>query len=540
MMTGGARRPTPLATRRKSARKAVSKKALHINYEALARASVGDRSSDATRQQLIRKAFAPAMPPPGVLPKSEMSALSRRIGKLRLGMDSTLDAGFDWAAMNGIFAEGLQFMGYQYLSELTQRPEYRRPSSIMAKEMTREWITLHSTADDGVDRGDKIAQIEAEMKRLGVQEMFRVALENDGYFGRAQLFIDMGDFKDRDELKTPLVASRTKIRRGKGIQRLTFVEPIWTYPNWYNADNPLDPAFFKPSTWFVMGLEVHDSRFLTFVGNPVPDLLKPAYSFGGLALSQMLKPYVDNWLRTRQSVSDITHAFSVMVLKTNLTEILNGGAGTEVFARLDLFNRMRDNRGIFALDKDTEEFENVAAPLGSLDKLQAQAQEHMSSVSGIPLIVLFGISPSGLNASSEGELKTFQDWVRGRQESDIGPNLSRILELIQLSLWGEVDRDIGFTFNPLWSLDEKELADVRKVEADTDAVLIGLGAIDPEESRARLAKQKDSPYSSLDLDKVIEPPGQEDLLGSEPEQGGGLGEPGASPAEFNKAEGAGV
>ncbi|WP_198327721.1 hypothetical protein [Mesorhizobium sp. WSM1497] len=36
--------------------------------------------------------------------------------------------------------------------------------------------------------------------------------------------------------------------------------------------------------------------------------MKPTYSFGGLSLSQMVKPYVDNWLETRQSVNDIISA----------------------------------------------------------------------------------------------------------------------------------------------------------------------------------------------------------------------------------------
>jgi hypothetical protein len=53
-----------------------------------------------------------------------------------------------------------------------------------------------------------------------------------------------------------------------------------------------------------MGTEVHASRMPAFVGHPVPDMLKPAYSFGGLSLSQMAKPYVDIWLQTRESVGD--------------------------------------------------------------------------------------------------------------------------------------------------------------------------------------------------------------------------------------------
>ena len=73
----------------------------------------------------------------------------------------------------------------------------------------------------------------------------------------------------------------------------------------------LKPDGMIHSTWYVIaGKELHVSRFLTFVGREVPDMLKPAYSFGGLSIYQMLKPYVDNWLRTRQSVSDLVQKYS--------------------------------------------------------------------------------------------------------------------------------------------------------------------------------------------------------------------------------------
>ena len=48
-------------------------------------------------------------------------------------------------------------------------------------------------------------------------------------------------------------------------------------------------------------------------------------------------------------------------------------------------------------------------------------------------------------------------------------------------------------------MNDKELAEVRKVEADTDAIYLQQGVITQQESRARLAGQEDSPYMGLDL-----------------------------------------
>jgi hypothetical protein len=55
-----------------------------------------------------------------------------------------------------------------------------------------------------------------------------------------------------------------------------------------------------------MSREVHRSRLLTFIGRELPDILKPAYAFGGLSMSQMLKPYVDNRLRSRMRKLGLT------------------------------------------------------------------------------------------------------------------------------------------------------------------------------------------------------------------------------------------
>jgi uncharacterized protein len=444
-------------------------------------------------------------PPPGVMPSG-----------VKLAMDDAMSGNFQWM-LGSQFSEGLEFFGYPYLAELTQRAEYRRPAEIIAKAMTMKWIKLQATGEE--DKSDKIKEIEDALKGLQAQERFQIMVLHDGLFGRGQLFIDMGTNDVPGELKTPLTITKEKIG-DRGIVNLQPIEPMWSYPNQYNSNKPLEKDFFKPQTWFVMGDEVHHTRLLTMVSRPVPDMLKPTYAFGGLSLTQMMKPYVDNWLRTRQSVSDLVHNFSVMVLKTDLGDILNMGGGQQVFNRAQLFNQARDNRGVFLISKDSEEVENVAVPLGTLDALQAQAQEHMAAVPGIPLIIMFGITPTGLNATADPELKEFARNILSLQEDSVRPPLTRVIRMIQVAKYGGWDPEITFKFEPLMPEDMKELADTRKVEAETDELLINAGIITPQESRQRIADQEDSPYAGLDTSVVPEPPAQPG------EEGGGAGLPG--------------
>ncbi len=459
------------------------------------RNTVAQCSSKPARAEI--NPFKPYKPAPGVLPANASG----------LAMDSNIASAAAWAggAYNWAFAQGQEFLGYPYLAELAQRPEYRRIVEVVATEMTRKWIRLDASGDDD-SKTDKIEQIMAEMARLNVRDEFKNSAEGDGFFGRGHLYLDTGDTEDPNELMQDIGDGLNKISKQKvgigDLKALRYIEPVWTYPTNYNSNNPLRDDWYKPEVWFVMGTRIHASRLLTFIGREVPDLLKPAYSFGGLSLTQMAKPDVDNWLQTRDSVSDIISAFSTYVLKTDMMAELQAGGAENMNCRAEVFNQLRNNRGLMMIDKNQEDFLNVSAPLGSLDKLQAQAQEHMASVSGIPLVKLLGVTPSGLNASSDGEIRCFYDWIGAYQEALFRINLTKVVNFIQLSLFGEVDEDIIIQFEPLWELDEKELAEVDKLRAETAQIRIDSGVIAPEEDRQRIASELDTPYPGLDVSDV--------------------------------------
>lgn len=480
----------------------VTKKAPLVSNQMLELARVRRARRD-KRSTIVSNPFAPAVPYPNVLPKGDDQAPL-------LAQDESLSDVTAWATgqyMADSYAEGMVFLGYSMLAVMAQRPEYRVISETIASEMTREWIEIKSVGED--DKSERVKAVEDGLKDLKVQEVFRKAAEHDGFFGRGQLFLDLGDYDDSEALKLSIgdgcdKTSQAKVGRDRPLVAIRAIEPAWTYPAQYNSTDPLAPDWYRPRSWFVMGKEVHKTRLLTLIGREVPDMLKPAYAFGGLSMTQMVKPYVDNWLRTRQSVSDLVHSFVVNVLKTNMgTSSQDGGAA--LFTRVDFFNTVRDNSGTMVIDKDTEEWSNVQTSLGTLDQLQAQAQEQMASIARIPLVKLLGISPHGLNASSEGELRSFYDWIAAFQELMFAEPLATIIGFIQLSKFGDVDPAIVAEFKPLWQLDAAARANVEKTKADTHAVYMDAGVVGPEEVRQAVAGDPDSAYAGLDLEDTPAP-----------------------------------
>jgi phage-related protein (TIGR01555 family) len=453
--------------------------------------------------------FRRAEPMPGIVPAG-------------MAMDyspTSLDQVAAYAATS-LYSEGLGFLGYAYLAELSQRAEYRNVNSIWAEYCTKKWIKL--TGDD-----ERIKLIQQRLEDLKVRDLFNYAITQEGFFGRIHLFMDFDDYDKPAELLSKLLIDKAKIGKERPLKRLNVVEPLWSYPGPYNAQNPLAPDFYNPATWYVSGRTVHASRMLTLVSNPVPNMLKPAYAFGGVSRAQQCKAYVDNWLRSRQSSSDLLHAFSVMVLKTDMEGVLGGG-GTDVvndfFSRVDLFNKTRDNRGTFVIDKNAEDFANVAAPITGVAELVAQSLEQISAISGIPISILLGQTPNGLNASSDGEIRIFYDRILSFLDTNVRPLLQTLLDVVQLSLFDEIDQEIGFEFEALWEMADKDLADIRKSDAEADATYINAGVVDADEVRERLRNDETSLYHGVDLSGSAPEPEEPDDLDLKNGAGGFLQE----------------
>jgi len=337
----------------------------------------------------------------------------------------------------------------------------------------------------------------AECERLKVRENFYRAFLLDCEFGRGQIYLNIAD-ADEGKRQLPLEISPGGIPKGS-LKSIQCFEPYWSTPYSWNAQYPERTDFYKPTSWYIMGRKTHSDRILTFIGREVPDLLKPAYNFSGISMIQLGEMAVNMWLRTRKAVNDLINNYSLLILSTDLGATLEEGGepGTGLIPRLKALTALRNNQGVNAINKDSEEMAFAEATLAGLDKLQAQSQEHMAAVWGIPLVKLTGVTPSGLNASSEGEITVWYDRVGAMQVRIGQPNLEILLKAIQCSLFGAIDDDLVVHWITLDEPTEKELSEIRKSDADMDTGYINAGVISPDEARTRIQSDPDSGYSNL-------------------------------------------
>ena len=129
----------------------------------------------------------------------------------------------------------------------------------------------------------------------------------------------------------------------------------------------------------------------------------------------------------------------------------------------------------------------------------------MCSISRTSAIILTGISPSGLNASSEGEIRVFYDWISAVQEAYYLEPLTICIKVIMLHLWGEIDDSINIKFKPLWQMSPQEESAIRLSDAQADAIYLDRSVVDQEEVREKLARDTNSGWDGLDTSVVVMP-----------------------------------
>lgn len=431
-------------------------------------------------------------PLPGVIPEGKR--------ELTLAMDATP---YDVLNSMSIGAEYSGFRGYPILAAMSQQVEYANMHTIMADEMTRNWIEVKST-----EEGDPaIEEMELALTKYDIKRLIHEAVRQDSEYGVAHIFIDVG--ADDLENAKPLFLDPRKITKGS-LKGFRCVDPNWVYPALYNTNKPLKADFYKPQAWFVMGDTVHESRFIDIVSRPVPDILKPSYNFGGLSLTQLMEDYVVDWRDAKKNIIKVIKSLRMRALKTDMDARLQEPGAFD--KRIKLFTQYQDNQGIWALDLQ-EDLLHMQTSLSELSNLLSNYQEQLCIPSRTTNLKMFGNAPAGLNASGDSELETWHETISGSQELDYRRAIENIFKIIQLSEFGELKPDLYFEFRPLDEVSDEDRANTNKTRVDTVVAAADSMLVSSEEARDALKSIEGAGFENLSGDYEPEeeetPPGGE-------------------------------
>ncbi|AGQ31614.1 hypothetical protein M495_14395 [Serratia liquefaciens ATCC 27592] len=418
-------------------------------------------------------------PLPGVIPSAQKNAA--------LAMDTTP---YDVINSMSIGMEYSGFRGYPILAAMSQQVEYANMHTIMADEMTRNWIEVKSTKEGDPD----IDLMDLALTKYDIKRLIHEAVRQDSEYGVAHIFIDVG--ADDIELGKPLFLDHRKITKGS-LKGFRCVDPNWVYPAMYNTSKPLKADFYKPQAWFVMGDTVHESRFIDIVSRPVPDILKPSYNFGGLSLTQLMEDYVIDWRDAKKNIIKVIKSLRMRALKTDMDARLQEPGQFD--KRIALFTKYQDNSGIWALDNE-EDLIHMQTSLSELSNLLSNYQEQLCIPSRTTNLKMFGNAPAGLNASGDAEIETWHETISGSQELDYRRAIENIFKIIQLSEFGALKPELYFEFRPLDEVGDDDRANTNKTRVETVAIAADSMLISSEEARDALKSIEGAGFENLSGD----------------------------------------
>lgn len=396
-----------------------------------------------------------------------------------------------------------QFLGYPYLAGLSQNGLIRAGVCTIAEEMTKKWIEI-KRGEESAEDDDRVKTLMSALNDFGIPKLFNEAAEKCDFDGGCLIFIDTGE--EDKALEEPLHADPA-LFSGKRIKRFTLVEAINLYPGLYNATDPLAPDYFTPTHWLVLGKRIHRSRLLYFAPNKVNLLLRPAYNFFGIPASQLCLDYVAHFTKTREAAQRLLTKFSLTVFKSDMSAILGGGGADNFDRRMAYLTQWRDNDMILAIDMEREDVVKLETPISGVTDIVRQSLEFVSMVFRMPVTKFLGISPAGMNATGESDMRNFYDHVESKQEKVLRRPLDKVLDLLQLHLFGEIDPEIKAVFCPLSDEDDSQKAMTQKTKMDTLAVAVQSAIVSEEEARQAIVDDPDSPLNFITPDEVPEAPG---------------------------------
>lgn len=420
---------------------------------------------------------------------------------------SSFSAGFQNYAI-GMLSAGMQlsqnggggFLGYPYLASLLLRSEYQRVCQKWAEQCVRKGITLSRSDDKDDDKEGRIKFVEKELARLDWKKAAHEVIFGDRAFGGYHTLLVVtkkgSDDENLDLLKGGVPSG---LKGGKGwIKCLRNIEPLWVYPDaGSNFNNPAADGFYEPETWQVNGLPFHKSVLLTVVGLPVPDVFKPAFFYRGIAITQLIAPYVDRFLNNAAAASELLKSFSMVVLKTNMAEAFSDVGYQKFKERADAFTQFRDNRNFYVLNKDTEELEILASPLTGIPEFVSQSLEQVATAANLTVMAFTSQQPTGLNASGEGETRTMYESIDSYREYVLKGWLSSVIKTIEELEYG--DSVLDFEFENLHEPDRKEEMEIQEIKTRINDSNIASGIISEKEARDQIKSDDDSIYANISL-----------------------------------------
>lgn len=340
-----------------------------------------------------------------------------------------------------------------------------------------------------IDDTDQADLMQGETDRLLVVERFREALQWARLYGGATILIVVDEVIPPELVDNPRAVLQRPLDPAslRAVLNLVVLDPSEAQPFNYEG-NPRSRRFREPRTWMVSpnahalesgmagGQIVHHSRILYFPGRRLPNSIR----LTNRGFDDSVLDSVWDAIRNKTSI-DQAAANLAQELKLNVLKI-EGLANLNTSDQADLFTlRMKaiaQSKSLIntILVGEGEEFQTTATTFTGFDQLDSNAKEALAAAVGMPITLLFGEAPSGLNTDGESGRSMWANVIASYQADRLREPLDYLYTLLyaaELGPTGGMEPESwSVEFNSLDELTTKQRADIELLHAQADAIRV--------------------------------------------------------------------
>ena len=308
---------------------------------------------------------------------------------------------------------------------------------------------------------------------------------------------------DGEDIENPINEKQLKKVLGIKVYNATEVTP-------FSYDEDITSERYKEIEKYTITSErtgttfrVHYSRLLIFDGLDAIGRVRSLRNGWGGMVYDNIKNELMRYERANSLSISILSRISQGVLKiSKLRETVSKFGKKEITQYLNYTDMMRSVMNSILIDgEDSFELKNMT--LAGYKEIIEQQEVALSAVTQIPITILFGRSPAGMNSTGDADLEIYYSLVKRIQTNDIQKNLETFINIIAKCKEYKVKEDsYHIKFNEIKMLDEKDKAEIENKKADSlvkiaNAVetLHELGAIDNDEIAEYLDTRTDFPIN---------------------------------------------
>lgn len=366
---------------------------------------------------------------------------------------------------------------------------------IPAEDMVREWRSWQAEKPE-------IEKLEEAERKFDIVGKVQTALAMARLCGGAAILLGLGDADPsspmpanigKDALKYVHVFNRFELTIGPKDQDIA--SPWYGQPTWFSvaSDGRMVP--------------IHPSRMVVFHGAPVPNIVGVRWEdqFWGDSVIQRVDRAVKNAVKANDGFAALIDEAKIDVYR--MAGFMEQLAANESAVRLraEYTDAGKSSlRGVY-LDKDDEFIQRQLSLTGMPEMIEC-LMAVVAGAADIPATRLLGRAPQGMNATGEGDEKNYHTMIRSKQRLYLSPAIDRIDDVMIPSAIGSNDPDIGYVWNALEVMSDKERAEIENKEADTIVKIASTGLVpDPALAKAvqnRMVESQRWPGLDQELDKL--------------------------------------